>query len=75
MHLSPSSALFLRHVCVAVIVYTALARRYLQGIKYSGERVGVALDPLPDGPFFKGVAKGGFGADKSSAATLMDKKK
>lgn len=47
----------------------------MQGIKYNGERVGVALDPLPDGPFFKGVAKGGFGADKSSAATLMDKKK
>ncbi|CAN0321502.1 unnamed protein product [Ectocarpus sp. 12 AP-2014] len=46
-----------------------------KGIKYNGERVGVALDPLPDGPFFKGVAKGGFGADKSSAATLMDKKK
>ena len=46
-----------------------------QGIKYNGERVGVALDPLPEGPYFKGVAKGGFGADSSSAATLMDKKK
>lgn len=46
-----------------------------QGIKYNGERVGVALDPLPEGPYFKGVAKGGFGADSSSAATLLDKKK
>lgn len=46
-----------------------------QGIKYNGERVGVALDPLPEGPYFKGVAKGGFGTDMSSAATLLDKKK
>ncbi|CAM9487187.1 unnamed protein product, partial [Scytosiphon promiscuus] len=46
-----------------------------KGIKYNGERVGIALDPLPDGPYFKGVAKGGFGTDMSSAATLLDKKK
>ncbi|CAN0412618.1 unnamed protein product, partial [Pylaiella littoralis] len=46
-----------------------------KGIKYDDERVGVALDPPPEGPYFKGVAKGGFGSDTSSAATLMDKKK
>lgn len=47
----------------------------VQGVKYNDERVGVALDPLPEGPYFRGVAKGGFGSDTSSAATLMDKKK
>eukprot|EP00903_Cladosiphon_okamuranus_P020617 g18927.t1 len=46
-----------------------------KGIKYNGERVGVALDPLHEGPYFRGLAKGGFGGDSSSAATLMDKKK
>lgn len=43
--------------------------------KYSGEIVGVALDPLPSGPFFRDVGTAGFAKDSSSAATLMDKAK
>eukprot|EP00904_Undaria_pinnatifida_P008366 jgi/Undpi1/465/HiC_scaffold_1.g00461.m1 len=43
--------------------------------KYSGEAVGVALDPLPSGPFFRDVGTAGFAKDSSSAATLMDKAK
>eukprot|EP00752_Nemacystus_decipiens_P012440 g11021.t1 len=32
-----------------------------KGIQYNGERVGVALDPLPEGPYFKGMGKEGSG--------------
>lgn len=43
--------------------------------KYKGERVGVALDPLPKGPFFRNVGPGGFAKDTSPAATLADRAK
>ncbi|CAM9481780.1 unnamed protein product [Sphacelaria rigidula] len=40
--------------------------------KHSGEAVGAALDPLPDGPFFRSVDKSGGGTfvDKSKASDI-----
>lgn len=43
--------------------------------KYSGESVGVKLNPVPEGPFFKAVSKSGYAKDMSSAATLLEKKR
>lgn len=51
------------------------ARDGLQA-KYVGEKVGVALDPLPSGPFFRDVAQPGFGGrDASAEAKVVDKAK
>ncbi|CAM9711922.1 unnamed protein product [Ascophyllum nodosum] len=47
----------------------------LSKAKYNGERVGVALDPRPTGPYFRNVGPGGFAKDMSSAATLADRAK